>query len=95
MVRIHQLRKRRKDAFLKEAAKLSNEYVKRINNIVSSNFTRYANDCFNLVEKYSCDYVNLKCECGKESVGFFGSNGEIQRPVCGKCLKELEKEAIK
>ena len=93
MVSISQLKKRNKARFMKEATKLANEYSKTISHHVSSNFTRFANDCFNLVDKHTCECTKLKCACGKKSVGFFGVTGEIQRPVCKKCLANLENEA--
>ena len=59
MVKINQLKRRRKDKFMKEALKLSNKYTKLIDYHVSNNFVKFANECFKLVEEFTCD-------CSKE-----------------------------
>lgn len=55
MVTLNQLKKRRKNAFMKEATALSDKYSRIISHHMSLNFTKFANECFNLVEKYTCD----------------------------------------
>jgi hypothetical protein len=53
MLKISELKRRRKNAFMKEAATLSAEYTRKLEYHINSNFTKYANECFKLVKKYT------------------------------------------
>ncbi len=60
MVGLNDLKKRQKDRFLKEAEALTDKYNKIIVHHASSNFQKFASECFNLVEKYTSDKPNAK-----------------------------------
>ncbi len=57
MVKLVDLKKRQKARFLKEAEVLSDKYSKLITHHAVSNFQKFANECFNLVEKYTSDKI--------------------------------------
>lgn len=57
MVRLNDLKKRQKARFTKEAEILFNKYSEIIIYHMTSNFQKFASECFNLVEKYTDDNI--------------------------------------
>ncbi len=55
MVKLNDLKKRQKAKFLKESEALADKYSKLVTHHMVSNFQKFANECFNLVEKYIGD----------------------------------------
>ena len=53
MVKLVDLKKRQKVRFLKESETIANKYSKLVTHHMVSNFQKFANECFNLVEKYT------------------------------------------
>ena len=57
MVSLKMLKVKRRNKFMKDAEELANKYNRIINYHINLNFNRFANECFNLVDKYTCDCV--------------------------------------
>lgn len=76
---------------MKDAGVLADKYSKITENNISSNFTKFANECFTLVNDYTCDCTRLKCGCGRPSIGFVGLTKTPHHPICKQCLKTYGK----
>jgi hypothetical protein len=63
MVSLKVMKTRRKKKFMKEATELANKYSRIINHNIGQNYTKFANECFELVNKHTCDCCK---ECSKK-----------------------------
>ena len=95
MVKLVDLKKRQKVRFLKESETIANKYSKLVTHHMVSNFQKFANECFNLVEKYTDDNTRPS-EKDKIETNCLRSSLEIQHNKC-KCTlcKKLRKTESK